>query len=68
MDNRIVMGCDRMGNLREGVGRLVNEWTKIAEGKEETSAVAGREHREDRRQKDGFWCREHQMTRKHHKE
>ena len=62
------MGCDCMENLRKGVGRLANEWTKIAEGKEETSAVAGRDRCEDRRRKDGFWCREHQTTRKHHKE
>ena len=33
------MSHDRVGNLREGTGRLVNKWTKITEGKEETSAV-----------------------------
>ena len=49
MDDRIAMGCNRMENLREGVGRLANEWTKIAEGKEETSAVAGGDHCKDRR-------------------
>ena len=43
-----------MENLREGVDRLANERTKIAEGKEETSAVAGRDHHEDRRRRDGF--------------
>ena len=47
MDDRIMMGHDCVENLREGIGRLVNEWTKIAEGKEETSAVAGRDRRED---------------------
>ena len=62
------MGCDCVENLREGIGRLVNEWTKITEGKEETGAVAGRDCCEDCRQRDGFWCREHQMTRKHRKE
>ena len=65
MDDRIVMGCDRMENLREGIGRLVNEQTKITEGKEETGAVAGGDHREDHRRRDGFWCRECQTTRKH---
>ena len=49
MDDRIAMGRDRMGNLREGVGRLANERTKIAERMEETSAVTGRDHRKDRR-------------------
>ena len=68
MDDRIVMGCNRVENLREGVGRLANEWTKIAEGKEETSAVAGRDHHKDCRRKDGFWCRERQTTREHYKE
>ena len=43
------MGRDHVENLRECVGRLANEWTKIAEGKEETSAVTGRDHRKDRR-------------------
>ena len=62
------MGCDHVENLREGVGRLVNKQNKIAEGKEEISAVAGRDCREDRRQRDGFWCREHQTTRKRHEE
>ena len=38
-----------MENLRKGIGRLVNERTKIAEGKEETSAVAGRDHCRDHR-------------------
>ena len=65
MDDRITMSHDRVENLREGVGRLVNERTKIAEGTEETSAVTGRDCREDRRRMDGFWCRERQMTRKH---
>ena len=68
MDNRIAMGRDHMENLRECVGRLANEWTKIAEGKEETSAVTGRDCHEDCRQRDGFWCGEHQTTRKRHKE
>ena len=49
MNDRITMGHDRVENLREGVGRLVNEWTKTAEGKEEASAVAGRDRHEDRR-------------------
>ena len=47
MDDRIVMGHDRVENLREGVSRLANKWTKIAEGKEETSAVAGRDCHKD---------------------
>ena len=62
------MGRDRVENLRECVGRLVNEQTKIAEGKEETSAVTERDHREDRRREDGFWCRERQTTRKRREE
>ena len=41
------MGHDRVENLREGVGRLANELTKITEGKEETSAVTGRDRCED---------------------
>ena len=40
MDDKITMSHDCVENLREGVGRLANEWTKIAEGTEETSAVA----------------------------
>ena len=47
MDNRIVMGRDRIENLREGIGRLANERTKITEGKKETSAVTGRDCHED---------------------
>ena len=57
MDDRIAMGRDCMGNLRGSTGRLVNERTRIAERMEETSAVTGRDCHEDRRQKDGFWCR-----------
>ena len=68
MDDRIAMGHNRMENLRECVGRLANEQTKIAERTEETSAVTGRDRREDCRQKDGFWYREHQTTWKRHKE
>ena len=49
MDDRITMSHDRMGNLREGTGRLANKWTKIAEGKEGTSAVTGRDRCKDRR-------------------
>ena len=64
-DDRIAMSRDRVENLREGVGRLANKWTKIAEGEGETSAVAGRDCHEDHRRKDGFWCGERQMTRKH---
>ena len=68
MDDRIMMSCDCVENLREGIGRLANKRTKIAEGKEETSAVTGRDCCEDCRRKDGFWCREHQTTRKRHEE
>ena len=68
MDDRIMMSHDRMENLRECVGRLANEWTRIAEGKEETSAVTERDHCKNHRQKDGFWYREHQTTRKCHEE
>ena len=68
MDNRIAMSCDRMRNLRECTSRSANERTRIAEGKEETSAVTGRDRREDRRQRDGFWYRERQTTRKHREE
>ena len=32
----LTMGHDRVGNLREGAGRLANKRTKIAEGTEET--------------------------------
>ena len=49
MDDRIAMGRDCVENLRECVGRLANEWTKIAERTGETSAVTGRGRREDRR-------------------
>ena len=45
----IAMSRDCVENLREGVGRLVDEQTRIAEGKEETSAVAGRDCHEDYR-------------------
>ena len=62
------MSRDRVENLRECASRLANERTRIAEGKEETSAVTGRDRREDRRRKDGFWCRERQTTRKRRKE
>ena len=62
------MSHDRMGNLRECASRLANEWTRIAERVEETSAVTGRDRREDCRQKDGFWYRECQTTQKHHEE
>ena len=41
------MSHDHMENLREGLGKLANRWTRIAEGKEETSAVTGRDCRED---------------------
>ena len=58
------MGRDCMENLREGVGRLVNKRTKIAERMEETSAVTGRDRCDNRRRGDGFWCRERQTTRK----
>ena len=64
MDDRIMMGHDRVENLRECIGRLANKRTKIAERTEETSAVTGRDLREDRRRKDGFWCGERQTTRK----
>ena len=60
-----MMGHNCMGNLREGVSRSANKWTKITEGVEETSAVTGRDCCEDHRQKDGFWYREHQTTRNH---
>ena len=43
------MGRDRVENLRECIGRLVNERTRIAERTEETSAVTGRGRCEDRR-------------------
>ena len=43
------MGRDHMENLRECVSRLANEWTRIAERTEETSAVTGRDRRKDRR-------------------
>ena len=68
MDNRIAMSCDCMRNLRESASRSVNEQTRIAERTEETSAVTGRDRREDRRRKDGFWYRERQMTRRHREE
>ena len=47
MDNRIAMGCNHVGNLKECASRSVSEWTRIAEGTEETSAVTGRDHCED---------------------
>ena len=47
-DDRIMMGRNRMENLREGVGRLVDKWTRIAERTEETSAVTGKDRCEDR--------------------
>ena len=62
------MSCDHVGNLRECAGRLANKQTRITERTEETSAVTGRDCRKDCRQKDGFWCREHQTTRKRHEE
>ena len=62
------MSRDHVRNLRESASRLANEQTKIAEGTEETSAVTGRGHCEDRRRRDGFWCRECQTTRKRHEE
>ena len=68
MDDRIAMGRNCVENLRECIGRLVNEQTRIAERAEETSAVTGRDCREDCRQKDGFWYRECQITRKHREE
>ena len=49
MDNRIVMGCNCMGNLRECASRSANKWTKITEGMEGTGAVTGRDHCKDRR-------------------
>ena len=61
------MSRNHVGNLGEGAGRLVSKRTKITEGKEGTSAVTGRDRDKDCRQKDGFWCREHQTTRKCHK-
>ena len=60
MDDKIVMGCNHVGNLRDGMSRSVNEWTKIAEGTEGTSAVTGRDCCKDHRRKDGFWYREHE--------
>ena len=68
MDDRIAMSHNRVRNLRESASRLANEQTRIAERTEETSAVTGRDCREDRRRKDGFWYREHQTTQKHHEE
>ena len=62
------MSRDRVENLRESASRLANERTKIAERMEETSAVTGRDRCEDRRQRDGFWCRERQTTRKRREE
>ena len=62
------MGRDCVENLRESASRLANEWTEIAEGMEGTSAVTGRDCREDRRRKDGFWYREHQTTTKRREE
>ena len=67
-DDRIAMSRNRVENLREGASRLVNEQTRIAERTEETSAVTGRDRHEDCRRRDGFWCRERQMTRKRHEE
>ena len=67
-DDRIAMSRDRVENLREGVGRLANKWTRIAERAEETSAVTGRDRCKDHRRKDGFWYRERQTTRKHREE
>ena len=64
MDDRIMMSRDCMGNLRECTSRSANEQTRITERAEETSAVTGRDHCEDRRQKDGFWYRECQTTQK----
>ena len=49
MDDRVMMGHNHVGNLRECTSRSANEWTRIAERTEETSAVTGRDHREDRR-------------------
>ena len=68
MDDRIAMGHNHVENLRECASRSANEQTRIAERTEETSAVTGRDCCEDHRQKDGFWCRERQTTRKHCKE
>ena len=68
MDDRIVMSRDHVRNLRECASRSANEWTRIAERAEETSAVTGRDHCEDRRRKDGFWYRERQTTQKRHEE
>ena len=67
-DDRVAMGRDHMENLREGASRLANEQTRITERMEETSAVTGRDHCKDRRQRGGFWCRKCQMTRKRHEE
>ena len=47
-----------MGNLWEGASRSVNEWTKIAEKTEGTSAVTGRDRCKDRGRRDGYWYRE----------
>ena len=49
MDDRIMMSHDHVKNLRESTSRLANERTRIAERTEETSAVTGRDRREDRR-------------------
>ena len=62
------MGRDRVENLRECASRSVNEWTRIAERMEETGAVTGRGRCEGHRRRDGFWCRERQMTRKRREE
>ena len=43
------MSCNHVGDLREGSGRLVNKWTRIAERTEETGAVTGRDCHESRR-------------------
>ena len=68
MNDRITMSRDRVENLRESASRLANEWTNITERMEETSAVTGRDRHEDRRRRDGFWCRERQTARKHREE
>ena len=62
------MGRNRVRNLRESASRLANERTNITERTEETSAVTGRDCREDRRRRDGFWYRERQTTRKRREE
>ena len=51
----LTIGHDCLGNLREGTSGSVNEWTKITEGMEGTSAMTGRDHYEDHGQRDGYW-------------